>query len=83
MDQKTQTKWAQSMIERVGACPENYQWVRRENPGGYQCKGGGHGMTDELIAEAKGGIMAHPTKKWEESDGIYYQDPSTGKWKMV
>jgi hypothetical protein len=82
-EQTEQNDWAQDMIKRVGACPENFEWVRRENPGGYQCEGGGHGITDELLAEGKGGIMAHATKKWGESKGPYYPDPESGKFKRV
>jgi hypothetical protein len=82
-EQTEQNDWAQDMIKRVGACPENFEWVRRENPGGYQCEGGGHGMTDELLAEGKGGIMAHATKKWGENKGPYYPGPESGKFKRV
>jgi len=74
-DRKEQEEWAQNMIKRAGVCPENFAWKRQ--PGGYQCEGGGHGITDELLAEGKGGIMAHRTRKWEVSEGPYYQDPNT------
>jgi hypothetical protein len=78
-DRKTQEKWAQSMIKRAGVCPENYAWRRR--PGGYQCEGRGHGITDELLAEGKGGIMALSTRQWEIKDGPYYQDPNNpARW---
>ena len=79
-DLKEQDDWAQRMIKLVGACPENNDWARKENPGGFQCLGGGHGMTDELLAEGLGGILAHPARKWGESKGPYYPDPSTGKY---
>lgn len=72
---KAQEEWAQSMIKRAGVCPENFAWKRQ--PGGYQCEGGGYGITDGLLAEGKGGIMAHRTRKWEVSEGPYYQDPNT------
>jgi hypothetical protein len=78
-----QDNWAQEMIKRVGACPENFDWVRRENPGGYQCEGGGHGITDELLAEGKGGIMVLATKKWGQSKGPYYLDPESGKFQRL
>jgi hypothetical protein len=79
-DLKEQDDWAQRMIKLVGVCPENNDWARKENPGGFQCLGGGHGMTDELLAEGLGGILAHPARKWGESKGPYYPDPSTGKY---
>lgn len=79
-DLKEQDDWAQRMIKLVGVCPENNDWARKENPGGFQCLGGGHGMTDELLAEGLGGILAHPARKWGESKGPYYPDPNTGKY---
>jgi hypothetical protein len=79
-DLKEQDDWAQRMIKLVGVCPENNNWARKENPGGFQCLGGGHGMTDELLAEGLGGILAHPARKWGESKGPYYPDPNTGKY---
>lgn len=65
-----QEQWAQELIRRIGACPEGYDWTRM--PGGYQCKGRGHAITDDMLEEGKGGIWALPTKKWEEKDGPYY-----------
>jgi hypothetical protein len=47
-------------------------------PGGYQCQGGGHGVTDELLAEGRGGILALSSKNWEVKDGPYY--PRDGAW---
>lgn len=62
-DCKTQEQWAQSMIKRAGVCPERYSW--RRIPGGYQCEGRGHGITDELLAEGKGGMMAQQDEAME------------------
>jgi hypothetical protein len=71
-----QEKWAQMLIQRSKACPEGYVWNRM--PGGYQCQGGGHGVTDELLAEGRGGIWALSSKDWEVKDGPYY--PRDGAW---
>jgi len=70
IDQAKQSTWAQSVIQKQKACPEGLEWIRRD--GGYQCTGGGHGLSDILIAEGKSGVMSLPTKTWLESDGIYY-----------
>jgi hypothetical protein len=78
-DRQTQERWAQGMIKRAGVCPEHYAWRRMS--GGYQCEGGGHGITDELLAEGKGGMMAHRTRQWGVSDGPYYPHPNNpGRW---
>jgi hypothetical protein len=78
-DREAQEKWAQELIKRSGACPEGYEWNRM--PGGYQCRGGGHGMTDEMLAEGKGGLWALPTKNWEVKLGPYYHE--NGEWYRV
>ena len=71
-DQAEQSKWAQEVISKQQACPEGYAWKRVE--GGYQCKGGGHGMSDTLIAEGKCGVLSLPTRIWPLSNGIYYPE---------
>jgi hypothetical protein len=80
-DRKTQDNWAKNQIKLIGACPDGWEnWQRRENPGGYQCEKGAHGITDDLLAEGKGGILVLYSKIWGESDGRpYYPDPITGK----
>lgn len=50
-------------------------------PGGYQCKGGAHGVTDDLLAEGKGGIWTLPKWNWEVKKGPYY--PRGGKYYRV
>jgi len=82
-EQEEQDDWAQKMIERHGNCPEDKTWERRENPGGYQCDAGGHGMTDELLAEGKGGMLAIASKVWGDFKGPYYKNPVTGKHERV
>lgn len=58
-EQKKQDEWAQEKIEEMGACPEQYKWIRKDEHGwgGYLCAEGRHGMTDQLIAEGQGGII--------------------------
>lgn len=79
-ERQKQEEWAQDMIKRAAACPEGYDWNRM--PGGYQCRGGGHGMTDELLAEGKGGLYGLRTRNWEVKDGPYYPD-GKGKFRPV
>lgn len=62
-----QERWAQSIIGRVKTCPQNFPWVRRA--GGYQCAGGRHVITDELLAEGKGGIYG--CSRWGNLGGGY------------
>jgi hypothetical protein len=71
-DQKEQSKWVQTVINKQQACPEGYVWNRVD--GGYQCKGGGHGMSDHTIAEGKCGVLSLPTRIWPLSSGIYYPE---------
>jgi hypothetical protein len=44
-------------------------------PGGYQCVAGGHGVTDELLAEGKGGVFVMRTRDWKMKEGPYYPHP--------
>lgn len=66
------------MLKTMASCPQGYHWERRENPGGFQCARGGHGVTDTLLEEGKGGILAffeEKGKKWEveeDLEGVYY-----------
>ena len=53
-------------------------------PGGYQCNGFGHGITDELLAEGKGGLFALPAKDWNNKQGPYYpSSDGSGKYYAV
>ena len=40
-------------------------------------------MTDELLAEGKGGMLAIESKVWGEFKGPYYKNPVTGKHERV
>jgi hypothetical protein len=78
-EKKEQDAWANRIIEGYGRCPEEFGWKRREGPGGYQCNGGGHIVTDELLQDMvdkdKLGIYASENRAWDEStwDGPYYE----------
>jgi len=52
-------KWAQEMIARMKGCPDDFKFIRKSNPPGYQCERGGHIVTDELLAEGLGGLYVH------------------------
>lgn len=85
---KEQNNWAQKMIRKAriktSACPSDYKWQRIEAPPGYQCEKGGHLVSDELIAEGKGGIFVVPGGKRDRRKtdflwGPYYQASGRGK----
>ncbi|KAM3066875.1 hypothetical protein ACMFMF_009926 [Clarireedia jacksonii] len=52
---KEQDDWAATIAQRTGACPHGFQWVRDDTVNGYICAPGNHVITDELVAEGKGG----------------------------
>jgi len=90
-EREKQEQWAQSHLREVDTkCPAGYNWVRI--PGGYQCKPyrflGVHKVTDELIAEGKGGFYQRnsfdETKPKGGNDwlGPFFKDPSSGKTVM-
>lgn len=70
---------AHQLIAKAIKCPEGYEWERRENPGGYQCGGKGHGTTDTLLAEGKGGLVTLLGKRnWDnpkDFEAVYYPKP--------
>ncbi|PVH78074.1 hypothetical protein DL98DRAFT_534128 [Cadophora sp. DSE1049] len=76
-ERAAQESWAQSIIQKVGNCPQNMAWQHINLPTskGYQCAGGAHFISDELIAEGKCGIMrtqkGDPSKLW----GPFIPDP--------
>ena len=73
------------MIKKIGNCPEGYDWERRTN--GYQCARGGHGVTDQLLAAGKGGILAFKgTKDWENAkdwEGAYFPSGKSKDGKQM
>jgi hypothetical protein len=80
----TQDVWAQSFLQRYTPCPVGYDWQRIKGKG-YQCKGGSHLVTDELIHEGKGGLMILRYRNpWFPAIGPYYEIPGRlGWWKYA
>ena len=59
-----QEQWAQAQLaQNAGTCVAGFSWSRIE--GGYRCRGGAHMVTDELLAEGKGGYYRHACPGWE------------------
>jgi hypothetical protein len=59
VERQEQEQWAQKQVQLTGACVGKYAWTRVE--GGYRCGSGNCKVTDELLAEGKGGyLMAYP-----------------------
>lgn len=72
-DQTEQDRWAQSQLQQnSGNCVMGYDWVRVE--GGYRCTGGSHKVTDELLAEGKGGYYCRNLYELEKL-GLYWVGP--------
>ncbi|KAE8454295.1 hypothetical protein EG329_005220 [Mollisiaceae sp. DMI_Dod_QoI] len=82
-ERKEQDKWVQEQMNQRGTCPANLDWIRVAS--GYICQGKGHGVTDEILAEGKGGLLFRDTKcltgtrEPEFYFGPYYFDKSAGK----
>jgi hypothetical protein len=77
-EQKKQDAWARSMIARTGSCPENYSYDRIEE--GYQCQGGHHVISDELLQEGRGGVYIILDRDFNKTNfriGPYYERPDT------
>jgi hypothetical protein len=76
-EQRAQNVWAQEIIKGTGVCPQDFGWERVE-PYGYQCLGKHHLITDELLAQGRGGLWLVPAGKAGKMDtrwGPYYPDP--------
>lgn len=80
-EREKQDKWAQTMIKRTGSCPEGFEWERTDDA--YRCKGKHHYITDELLREGMGGVMALLDANIEHDRlGPYYEDPDMpGRFK--
>ena len=77
-ERERQEVWAQSMIERTGSCPEGFAWKRIDD--GYQCAGGHHVISDELLQEGMGGVYAlEDETRPDDKLGPYYANPSDPK----
>jgi hypothetical protein len=78
--QAKQESWAQSFLKREGRCPQDYGWQRVEGIG-YQCEGLNHLVTDELIAEGKGGFMVlREENPYFPAMGPYYEMAGRPWW---
>jgi hypothetical protein len=82
-DAEEQDNWARKMIALIpNACPDNNAFVRSDTHPLYMCEGNGHAVTDELLADGRGGLMASPVKDgsypFEDFEGPFYLDPTTG-----
>ncbi|PMD40604.1 hypothetical protein L207DRAFT_382515, partial [Hyaloscypha variabilis F] len=75
-ERSRQEQWAQTILRTVPhSCPQGHEWKRIEDPPGYYCKMGGHCITDELLAQGRGGICIVPgikIKKMWPLWGPYY-----------
>lgn len=72
-DQQEQHDWAREFIAHVAPCIEGYNWKRVK--WGYQCKGGHHLISDDLLAEGKGGFWSLPSSRDTDSRwGPYYSE---------
>lgn len=77
-ERRKQESWAQTMIQKAGVCPSGFDWRRVTD--GYHCNGRGtHFISDDLLAEGRGGVFYVPAglhgrlqPKW----GPYYEDPN-------
>jgi hypothetical protein len=74
-ERKEQDEWAQSMVKKTAVCPEGFTWSRRTQ--GYQCRGKHHFITDDLLAEGKGGLynLIDPDDTSYRA-GPYYPNPT-------
>jgi hypothetical protein len=77
-EREEQEAWAQTQLSQLStACPEGWDWGRI--PGGYQCRPGGylgnHKVTDDLLAEGKGGVWYRLTQLSQRWHGPFYEAP--------
>ncbi|TVY45896.1 hypothetical protein LSUB1_G000491 [Lachnellula subtilissima] len=57
VEKNEQDKWALSQLSLHSTCVMGLEW--RKSVNGYRCSGGGHLVTNELLAEGKGGLYHH------------------------
>jgi hypothetical protein len=56
-ERAAQETWAHEQLKHLdGTCAAGYDWYRVK--GGYRCEGGRHFVSDELLAEGKGGCYS-------------------------
>jgi hypothetical protein len=86
VEAEEQDEWARKMIASIpNACPDKMAFERHETLPLYMCAKGGHAVTDELLAEGLGGLMAAPKGRapaggfpFEEFEGPFYLDEESG-----
>ncbi|EHL01172.1 hypothetical protein M7I_2865 [Glarea lozoyensis 74030] len=82
VEAEEQDEWARKMIATIpNACPDKMAFERHDTLPLYMCAKGGHAVTDELLAEGLGGLMAAPKGRappggfpFEEFEGPFYLD---------
>ncbi|KAF4616218.1 hypothetical protein G7Y89_g15190 [Cudoniella acicularis] len=75
---RDQEKWAQTIIQKAGICPQGFAWKTTGLfSGGYICEGKKHTITHSLLAEGLGGVFLYPDPEYapDEAFGPYYKDP--------
>jgi hypothetical protein len=74
-EQAKQERWAQTIIGRIGSCPEGFDWARIDD--GYHCFGGHHVISDELLREGRGGVFGLEDKAnpYDRLGPYYQSDP--------
>jgi hypothetical protein len=80
-EREEQDNWVASIAARTDACVNGHAWVRHPTLNGYVCTSGNRFMTDELIAEGKGGCYCSTYLRvvtrdligpwYENDDGIW------------
>lgn len=69
-DLDEQKQWVTKTLALTKSCPDSFSWNRAAS--GYHCKGEHHFITDELIAENKGGVYLIGGDLESERWGPYY-----------
>jgi hypothetical protein len=96
-EREEQEAWAQTQLNQIStSCPQGFPWARI--PGGYRCQPnrfmqGNHKVTDELLAEGKGGVyyrlipFGFPQQLLQQHeeiwDGPFYEDPNITLMKQA
>lgn len=73
-ERQKQEAWAQYQLQQIqGTCVAGFAWGRIQ--GGYRCHGGHHMVTDELLAEGRGGCYWTTAVAWATNpiwEGPFY-----------
>lgn len=87
-EREVQEEWAQKKIKATGQCPGQAGWHRITpdqilNFNGYTCDTAAHFMTDELLAEGKGGYYTLETAVWAMRSQGLFPENGTEIWIEV